>query len=113
MQVLVLQFEFSRSQDQQQDRFVFPNEKQFVADASQIGAASILAWWTSWRRRWNGDKRKGADSLFALVAWEIWKERKARCFRNSSATVPQLLVICRNHANVWIDAGKLDCLVRE
>jgi hypothetical protein len=61
------------------------------SDASQIGADKWLAWWESWRHRWHGDKRKGADTLFALVAWEIWKERNARCFRGSPATVGQLL----------------------
>jgi len=46
------------------------------ADASQVGGTSLLAWWDQWRRRWHGDKQK----VFALAAWEIWKERNARCF---------------------------------
>jgi hypothetical protein len=37
------------------------------------------------------DKRRGADSLFALVAWELWKERNKRCFRDGSSSVQQLL----------------------
>jgi hypothetical protein len=37
------------------------------------------------------DKRRGADSLFALVAWELWKERNRRCFRDGSSSVQQLL----------------------
>jgi hypothetical protein len=45
------------------------------ADASQVGRDSMLSWWNAWRARWLGDKRKGADSLFVLVAWELWKER--------------------------------------
>lgn len=36
------------------------------ADASQVGGDSLLAWWEQWRRRWHGDKKKGADTLFAL-----------------------------------------------
>ena len=85
------------------------------ADASQIGGVSILTWWRSRRQRWTGDKRKGADSLFALVAWEIWNERNARCFCSASATVMQLLAMIRRFTNLWIDEGArhLGCLVRE
>jgi hypothetical protein len=61
------------------------------ADTFRIGRDSMLSWWTSWRRRWMGDKRRGADSLFALVAWELWKERNGRCFRDGSSSVQQLL----------------------
>lgn len=84
-------------------------------DASQIGGNSILAWWTPWRNRWHGDKKKGADSLFALVAWELWKERNARCFRNAASQVPQVLSTINHTANQWIEAGacNLGCLVCE
>lgn len=34
---------------------------------------------------------KGADSIFLLVAWELWKEQNARCFRGANTQVPQLL----------------------
>jgi hypothetical protein len=79
------------------------------ANAALIGGESILAWWESWRLCWNGDKRKGADSLFTLVAWELWKERKA------VSTIPQVLLVIQNIANQWIEAAasNLGCLVRE
>jgi hypothetical protein len=56
-----------------------------------------------------------ADTLFALVAWELWKERNARCFRNATSTVGQVLSTIKQAANQWIDTGacKLGCLVRE
>jgi hypothetical protein len=38
-----------------------------------------------------GNKRRGADSLFALVAWEFWKERNGRCFHDGSSSVRWLL----------------------
>jgi hypothetical protein len=38
------------------------------ADASRIGGRTLLEWWDRWRSRWHGDKRKGADSLFLVVA---------------------------------------------
>ena len=56
----------------------------------------------AWRRRltgrrglhpilvaWSGKKRKGADSLFLLVAWELWKKRNARCSRDKSTNTMQ------------------------
>ena len=85
------------------------------ADASQVGRDSMLSLWNTWRARWRGDKRKGADSLFALVAWELWKERNGRCFRQASSTVMQILTHIMHIADQWIDAGaaKLRCLLRE
>jgi hypothetical protein len=52
-----------------------------------------------------GDCRAGFDSLFALTSWELWKERNARCFRNSTATVDDVLQIIRTEADRWIEAG--------
>lgn len=43
-------------------------------NASQIGDETLLAWWDRWWRRWHGERQRGAETLFALVAWEIWKE---------------------------------------
>ena len=85
------------------------------ADASQVGSTSLLAWWDQWRRRWHGDKQKGADTLFALAAWEIWKEQNARCFRSASSTCSQLLSTIKHTADLWIEAGvrNLSCLIRE
>jgi hypothetical protein len=74
-------------------------------NASQVGGGSVIDWWEHWRRRWHGDKRKGADTLFALVAWELWKERKARLFRNEAANIAQFLAKIKHIADLWIDAG--------
>ena len=58
---------------------------------------------------------KGFDTLFALTAWEIWKERNARVFRRDSLTVHQLAMVIKQQGELWIDAGarKLSCLVLE
>lgn len=84
-------------------------------NAAQIGGGSMIDWWDRWRQRWHGDKRRGADSLFAIVTWEIWKERNARCFRNAETTVLGLLQTIKRTADDWIEAGarKLSCLLRE
>jgi hypothetical protein len=85
------------------------------ANAAQIGGPSILDWWDAWRQHWNDDNRKGAESLFALMAWELWKERNARCFRDTTSTIPQVLSTIKHVADQWIDTGvcHLGCLVRE
>ena len=55
------------------------------------------------RALWHGPARKGADSLFALVSWHIWKER--RCFQVTALTVLELLAVIKADAEQWISAG--------
>jgi hypothetical protein len=45
------------------------------------------------------------DSLFALVSWQLWKEWNARCFREATVTVSDLLQIIKAEADQWIQAG--------
>ena len=66
---------------------------------------TALAWWHSLRSMFTGDRRTGMDSLFALVSWQLWKERNARCFREVTATVTDLLQIIKAEADQWIQAG--------
>jgi hypothetical protein len=35
---------------------------------------TVIAWWRRLRSSWPNHQRKGIDSLFALVSWQIWKE---------------------------------------
>jgi hypothetical protein len=58
----------------------------------------IANWWERWRQRWRREKKKGADTLFALVAWKLWKERNARLFQNETATSVQLLATIKQIA---------------
>ena len=53
----------------------------------------------------SGERRSGLDSLFGLVSWQIWKERNARCFREASATVIEILQLIKAEADRWIEAG--------
>ena len=60
-------------------------------------------------------KRKGFDSLFALISWQLWKGRNARTFRNDNQ---QTLMVCRLikfEGDNWIAAGatNLGCLFCE
>jgi hypothetical protein len=72
---------------------------------SPLPAGSLQDWWQAWREQWTGDMRKGADSLFALIAWELWKERNARCFRGASTEIEALKATVRHQAEQWVAAG--------
>jgi hypothetical protein len=65
----------------------------------------MLTWWRRLRRQWQGQQKKGFDSLFALVSWQLWKERHARCFKEASATVTNLLMIIKVEVEQWAKAG--------
>jgi predicted negative regulator of RcsB-dependent stress response len=45
------------------------------------------------------------DFLFALVSWQLWKERNAHCFREASSSLADLLQIIKAEADNWIQAG--------
>ena len=62
---------------------------------------SIISWWRRLRADWNGVQRSGIDSLFALVSWEVWKERNARCFRAAAVAPIDLFSAIRAEAGHW------------
>jgi hypothetical protein len=83
-----------------------------------VGEKTVLiTWWSSLRAHWNDHRRceSEADSLFALVAWELWKEQNGRCFHDTSTTVQQILASTSHIADQWIgdEASKLGSLLRE
>jgi len=41
----------------------------------------------------------------SLVSWQVWKECNARCFRNATALIGELLQIIEAEAERWIQAG--------
>lgn len=57
------------------------------------------------RRLWSKEHRRGFDSLFALISWEIWKERNSRCFRETERNPSALLQIIKVEARQWVRAG--------
>jgi hypothetical protein len=50
-----------------------------------------------------------------IAAWEIWKERNARCFRSATTLSAQLLATIKHTADQWVVAGarNLGRLMRE
>jgi hypothetical protein len=68
-------------------------------------AGTLSDWWSAWRELWDGDLRKGADTFFALAAWELWKERNARVFRGASTDIESIKAVVRHQAEQWVAAG--------
>jgi hypothetical protein len=64
-----------------------------------------LRWWRRLRSLFDGEQPSGLDSLFALISWQIWKERNARCFREAAASIGDLLQLLMAAADAWIKAG--------
>ncbi|WVZ83679.1 hypothetical protein U9M48_030804 [Paspalum notatum var. saurae] len=78
---------------------------------------SVLDWWQRVRALWSSSVRKGGDSLF-IVAWTVWKERNARCFRGDVALVDSAVSVVVSTASEWVRAGAsvlgaLGCTFRE
>ena len=84
-------------------------------DITPQAMESLQDWWARLRSFLPPPKRKGFDTLFSLIAWELWKERNARVFRNAAAPVPQLVQTIRHFGEQWVLAGakKLGCLFSE
>lgn len=78
---------------------------QAIGRQLPVGHPTTAAWWRRLRRSENGEQRKGLDTLFALVSWQVWKERNARLFREESATHSELLETIKAEADRWIAAG--------
>lgn len=70
-----------------------------------LAKQKVRSWWRQLRLSVQGDRRSGMDSLFALVSWQIRKERNARCFRGATSTVPEILQQIKAEADRWIEAG--------
>jgi hypothetical protein len=66
---------------------------------------TLTDWWESWRALWPQACVKGADSLFALISWELWKERNARCFRGAATQLNAVKDQIKRQAELWIMAG--------
>lgn len=53
-------------------------------------------------------QRKGIDTLFMLISWQLWNERNGRVFRNEASTMQALLQKIKDEACRWIAAGAKD-----
>ncbi|KAJ1276687.1 hypothetical protein BS78_05G233700 [Paspalum vaginatum] len=60
---------------------------------SSDACSGLLDWWKRFRIAWPALMRKGADTLFGLGCWIVWKERNRCCFS------------VRETADLWIIGG--------
>ena len=65
---------------------------------------SVKEWWSEAIHK-SGQSRKAMISLAMLMAWEIWKERNARVFRNTASTANMVITKIREEAVLWGLAG--------
>jgi len=84
-------------------------------DITPQAMESLQDWWVRLRSFLPPTKRKGFNTLFSLITWELWKERNARVFRNAATPVPQLVQTISHFGEQWVLAGakKLGCLFSE
>ncbi|KAJ1269194.1 hypothetical protein BS78_07G191800 [Paspalum vaginatum] len=84
-----------------------------IACPSPVGCDGILDWWDRIRGLWPSDQRRGGDSLFALVTWQVWKERNARCFREDASAVSVVVSTIKLVGSDWSRAGatSLGCVL--
>ena len=65
----------------------------------------IADWWLLQRRRVDLASRPLFDSLLLLVAWSIWKERNARVFWRTPASVLAVVRAAFTEGEDWAMAG--------
>jgi len=65
----------------------------------------IMTWWTDSRKQLPKQIRRGFDSLFFIVGWNLWKERNARTFDRSSRQLAVVLQDILDEASLWMAAG--------
>ena len=66
-----------------------------VPSHCKFGGKFCGTWWSLLRQQLPGYKRKGFDTLFALITWHLWKERNARVFRSAAASVNLVIHMIR------------------
>jgi hypothetical protein len=73
--------------------------------AVSVQEQDIMIWWTNTRKLLPKQIRRGFDSLFFLVAWNLWKERNARTFGRTPRQPAELLHTILEEASLWMAAG--------
>ena len=66
----------------------------------------LATWWLRQRKRVDKESRPSADSIFLLVAWNLWKHRNDLVFGRRAA--PDLISLCvdtTREAEDWAQAG--------
>uniref|UniRef100_A0ACD5W3K6 Uncharacterized protein n=1 Tax=Avena sativa TaxID=4498 RepID=A0ACD5W3K6_AVESA len=77
--------------------------------------ASHLDAWEAMISASDNDSKDGVRSLIILVAWELWKERNNRVFKDKPSSLRRLVQLVRDKAQSWafVGAKKLKRLIWE
>uniref|UniRef100_A0A0A8Z4L2 Uncharacterized protein n=1 Tax=Arundo donax TaxID=35708 RepID=A0A0A8Z4L2_ARUDO len=70
-----------------------------------VDELSLTGTWSQLRSGLQKPQRKGIDSLFMLVSWQLWKARNEHIFRSELTTASRLVEVIKNEAKLWITAG--------
>lgn len=76
-----------------------------IDDMVLVMEENAMAWWTTSRKQLRKELRRGFDSLFLLVGWQLWKERNARMFNRVASSAAQLLQTVEQEITLWCAAG--------
>ncbi|WVZ52393.1 hypothetical protein U9M48_003457 [Paspalum notatum var. saurae] len=68
----------------------------------------IFSWWSQSSKALPKDLRKGLNSLFILVSWELWKHRNECVFLGARPAVQAVLQSIGAEGHLWCLAGALD-----
>lgn len=71
-----------------------------------VGSNLVIA--ETWSHLRNGLPKqtgKELDTIFVLVAWQLWKERNARVFQREASTEVVVLARIKEEALAWVAAG--------
>lgn len=79
-----------------------------VHPPSPIACSDLLDWWKRFRNACPASMRKGADTLFGLLCWSIWKERNRCCFNGESPSISRVVLAVRETAELWSMGGAKD-----
>ena len=77
----------------------------FASLAPLAADTRFFTWWARYISLTPKEARKGLNTLFILVAWEIWKHRNACVFEGKRPCVQTVLREVASECNLWVLAG--------
>ncbi|KAJ1272515.1 hypothetical protein BS78_06G207400, partial [Paspalum vaginatum] len=69
------------------------------------GCDCLQDWWQRFRASWPASLRAGADTMFGLICWLIWKERNRCCFDGDQPDMARVLRSVAETAELWMQGG--------
>jgi hypothetical protein len=70
---------------------------EFILSCTTSAGCLFFPWWAQSLK----EDQKGLNTLFVLVAWEIWKFQNSCMFKGSQPNVQVLLQIIGNEGLLW------------